>query len=387
MARRRNDQPEPSAPTAGAQRTRRPSAERTGARQSARRQPFAEPVTGLVLRQSPARRKLLQREQEHERLLQQIARAKARCDALESLIRDAQALLHARAEGLRERVTASLRELHRALDALLGKRSRLRRSDRLELQLFCQEFLGGLPRPEDLDPAPAEREQSSSTEREEGEREGEAGAAGSSWAEPPGERLHASATKPGKDAELLRSLYRKLTLALHPDRASDPAEAARLTALMKELTRAYAEQDLAQLMEMERTWLAQSASDAEQELEARAARLQAANRELRGQLRQLAARLKEGQHWLPDGSWTQRDGPADARELAARIGEMLQRELRQVEGWRDAALALAAGQISLLQFMLGPRSALEEDEVLDALDELLEGARRARPGPRSGSRR
>lgn len=342
-----------------------------------------EPVTGLVLRQSPARRRLVQREQEHERLLQQIARAKARCEALESLLRDAQALLQAQAEGLRERVTASLRELHRTLDTLLGKRSRLRRNDRLELGLFCQEFLSGLPRPADLEEEPAEQEERSAAEQARSAREGEGDAAGSSGPEPSGERLHASASKPGADAELLRSLYRRLTLALHPDRASDPAEATRLTALMKDVTRAYAQGDLAQLLELERTWLAQSASDADQDLEARATRLQAANRELRAQLQQLAVRLKEAEHWLPDVRWTRRDGPADARELAARIGQMLQQELRQVEGWRDAALALAAGKISLLQFMLGPRSALEEDDVLDALDELLDGARPRRPRARA----
>ncbi|MEY2934037.1 MAG: hypothetical protein RL033_4786, partial [Pseudomonadota bacterium] len=103
-----------------------------------------------MLRKSPARRKLEQREQEHERLLQQIARGKARCDALESLVRDAQALLQAQTEGLRARVTGSLRQLHRTLDALLGSKSRLRRNDREELRLFCQEVLGGLPRPEEL---------------------------------------------------------------------------------------------------------------------------------------------------------------------------------------------------------------------------------------------
>ncbi|MEY4548566.1 MAG: hypothetical protein RL685_4761 [Pseudomonadota bacterium] len=361
-----------------------PRASAAGAARSSR---LSEPVTGLVLRKSLARRKLEQREQEHERLLQQIARGKARCDVLESLVRDAQALLQAQTEGLRARVTASLRQLHRALDALLGSKSRLRRKDREELRLFCQEVLGGLPRPEELE------------EEELGEREqpaeeahtapgAESGSAGAPGVELGDERHHATAPKPSQDAELLRSLYRKLTLALHPDRAKDPAEAARLTALMKDVTRAYASEDLAQLMELERTWLAQGASDVEQELEARSARLQAVNRELRVQLRGLATRLKEGERWLPDVTWTTRAGPADARELAAGIGGMLERELRQVEGWRDAARALAAGQISVLQFMLGPRAAPGEDPLADALEELLEVApRRPRAAPRRRSPR
>jgi hypothetical protein len=170
--------------------------ERAAPERSARRQRFSEPVTGLVLRPSPARRRLAQREQEHERLLQQIARAKARCDALESLVRDARALLQAQSEGLRERVTASLRELHRTLDTLLGKHSRLRRDDRLELRLFCQEFLGGLPRPDDLEEQHAEREASSRAEQDEREGPQEAAADGAAWTEPPGERQHASASKP-----------------------------------------------------------------------------------------------------------------------------------------------------------------------------------------------
>ncbi|MEY2932302.1 MAG: hypothetical protein RL033_3051, partial [Pseudomonadota bacterium] len=319
-------------------------------------------------------------------LLQQIARGKARCDALESLVRDAQALLQAQTEGLRVRVTASLRQLHRTLDALLDSKSRLRRNDREELRLFCQEVLGGLPRPEEL----AEEELAEQEQPADDAHTAQGSASGSAGTGPgPGdERHHATAPKPSKDAELLRSLYRKLTLALHPDRASDPAEAARLTALMKDVTRAYAGEDLAQLMEIERTWLAQSASDAEQELEARCARLQAVNRELRVQLRGLATRLKDGERWLPDVGWTTRAGPADARELAAGISGVLERELRQVEGWRDAARALAAGQISVLQFMLGPRAAPGEDPLADALEELLEGApRRPRAAPRRRSQR
>lgn len=379
MARRRNEQQESSpGPTARARRARP-----APAAQGPQGQPFAEPVTGLVLRQSPARRKLEQREQEHERLLRRIALTRARCDALESLVRDARALLHAQTEALRERVTGSLRELHETLAALLGRKSRLPRAERQELRLFCQQFLGGLPRPEDLEEERAAPEQRRNAEAEGEAREGEADDPGAGWAASADERLHPSASKPGQDAELLRALYRKLTLALHPDRASERDEAARLTALMKEVTRAYAEQDLARLMELERTWLAQSASGADQDLDARAGRLQAANRELREQLRLLAARVKESERWLEDVPWSRRAGPADASALAARIGEMLQRELRQVEGWRDAARALAEGRISLLQFMLGPRSARQEDELLEALDELLEGS----PGPRRSARR
>ncbi len=354
---------------------------------SAVRRSGAEPSTGLVLRRSPARRRLEQREQEHERLLQQIARIRGRCDALESLVRDAQALLHAQTEELRERVTSSLRELHRTLDELLGKKSRLRRADRTELRMFCQEFLSGLPRPDETEPA-APGEGQGAAEPAEPAGDWDAGASGARQAEPAGESWHPSASKPRADAELLRALYRKLTLALHPDRASDPAEALRLTALMKEVTRAYAEEDLAQLMEIERTWLAQSASDADHDLEARAARLQAANQQLREQLRLLKARLRDGERWLPDVPWSKRGGPADAAELAACIGEMLKQELRQVEGWRDAARALADGRISLLQFMLGPRSALDAEAAeLVALEELLEGARRPRAAARRRSRR
>ena len=128
------------------------------ARSKPRRRPPSEPVTGLVLRKSPARQKLEQREREHERLLEQIARIKARCDALEALVRDAQALVHARTEGLRARVTACLRELHRTLDALLSPKSRLRRGDRAELRQFREEFLGGLPRPDELGEDPDEAE-------------------------------------------------------------------------------------------------------------------------------------------------------------------------------------------------------------------------------------
>ena len=49
----------------------------------------------------------------------------------------------------------------------------------------------------------------------------------------------------------LRDVYRKLVSSLHPDRESDPDERARKTALMKDINRAYENQDLLSLLTLQ----------------------------------------------------------------------------------------------------------------------------------------
>jgi hypothetical protein len=348
-----------------------------------RRSDSPEPVFGLVVRKSPERLKLEAQEKEHARLLREIEKSKLRCQATEQVSRDAHDELYRDATGLRVRLSSALKELHEIFGVLLSPKSRLSRSDRAALQRFYRHVLGGWPAPEPDEPTPEEREASEGAPPPFDEGAG---------ANQP--REHASAHKPSEgNTGLLRALYKKLAVALHPDRARDPKESARLTAVMKEVTRAYAEEDLAKLVELDRSWLVQnSEGDAAGDLERRAAALVEANRELRRQLRALTARLRELEDVLP-GVARRGKRPPDAAEIAAATLQALERELGDLERMRDAARDLFEGRSSVFEFLRGPRSPADTLDPLDdsfnqMFEELLEGmAERARTDVRRKPRR
>ncbi|MEO5769117.1 MAG: J domain-containing protein, partial [Polyangia bacterium] len=66
--------------------------------------------------------------------------------------------------------------------------------------------------------------------------------------------LSAKRPSDAPDDQTLRVLFRRLAMAVHPDRVSDEAEKARRTEAMKDISRAYAERDLARLLALERQW-------------------------------------------------------------------------------------------------------------------------------------
>lgn len=342
---------------------RRPAAPRKAA---ASRSVAAEPATGLVLRKSPARLKLELLEKEHERLLRDIQKKKHSCETTEHTVRDAHDAVHAQTTPLRATMIGLLREIHQIFDQLLAPKSGLSRSDRAALRRFHAHVIGDLPRPEASDDEPDERD----AERSEGP-DGASPPFDGDWAGPPHGAEHQSAHKPSeKNTTLLRALYRRLAVALHPDKASSAAEAERLTSLMKEVTRAYANEDLAKLVELDRTWLAQTpAGDPEDEFERRSASLFAANGELRRQLRGLTARLKQLKQTLPGVSWP-RGGHASGAALAAGVIADIERELKSIERLRDAARDLKEGRIDVAEFLMGPRPPQEQSN--DPLDDLFD---------------
>jgi hypothetical protein len=346
-----------------------------------KRAPRRAQVSGLVLRKSPERLKLEAQEKEHARLLREIEKSKLRCEATEQVSRDAQDTVYRETEGLRLRLGSALQELHEIFAVLLSPKSRLGRAERAALRRFYRQVLGGLPPPDSDEATPEARERPPPPFE------------GQGFGEPPA-REHASAHKPSQaNSSLLRALYKKLAVALHPDRAPDPNESARLTAVMKEVTRAYAEEDLAKLVEIERSWLVQNPEgDAARDLERRAAALVEANRELRRQLRALAARLSELEGVFP-GVSRRGKHPPNAAEIAATTLRAVERELSDLERMRNAARDLCAGRSSVFEFLAGPRSPADPADPLGDMfeqmfDELLDDrAERARADARRKPRR
>lgn len=90
------------------------------------------------------------------------------------------------------------------------------------------------------------------------------------------------------DPGAIRTLFRSLADALHPDKVQDEAQKASRTEIMKQVTVAYAQNDLARLVEIQRESAAVQHTDDSQRLAA----LTQTNAELAHQLRKLTLELR-----------------------------------------------------------------------------------------------
>ena len=135
----------------------------------------------------------------------------------------------------------------------------------------------------------------------------------------------------------LRQLYRQLASALHPDRAGDEAERARMTGLMSAANAAYDRRDLLALLDLQ---LQAELADPTHLERLSAQRLQAVTRLLKEQAASLEReRQGEQQRWLH-----QLDLPAGSRIDAALLQRRLEeqelellRELHAAESWLEQA--------------------------------------------------
>ncbi len=338
---------------------------------AAQKQTAPLPEGALALHRSPAQERLEALRQEHERLLRDITKKRATREVVEQQARDAASDLASKLSPLREAYTATLRELKALFQSLLGDQSHLNKRDRARVRRFYARILPDLAtEPPSADEAP------DSAEDFEG------------YQAPPHAR-HAveddeseagySAAKPSEKKDgLLRALFRKLAIALHPDKVQDPKERETLTSVMKEVTRAYESGDVARLVEIERTWLAQAPlPERELDVARRITELLSANKELRRQLRALTAELKEIKQSVPGMSAPRRRGgrasPAQS-EVDQMIGQ-IERELGDLRALREFTQRFADGDMSVTEFLLGPELSHDENdpfeqmlaEVLDAM--------------------
>jgi len=343
-----------------------------------------ESGTALVVHRSAAQLRLESLEQERERLLREIKKKRAARDVVEREARDAASEIAAKLTPLRDAYAKMLRDLRKIFEVLLGADSHLNKRDKARVRRLYGRILPDLAQASD-----AERD-------ERGERDTDdffgQDAAGDRRArdKDDGEAGY-SATKPSeKDAGLLRSLFRKLAVALHPDKVQDAKERDTLTAVMKEVTRAYEGRDVARLVEIERTWLAQApAPDRELDVARRITELLSANKELRRQLRALTAELKELKQSLPSSPLPRRRGKASARRSEVdELIEQAEHELDELRQLRDFAQRFAEGHMSITEFLLGPELLSDGDDPLEQmLAEVLEVMTEAPPRPGGGRRR
>ena len=164
--------------------------------------------------------------------------------------------------------------------------------------------------------------------------------------------------------ESIRGIYRRLAKAIHPDKVQDEAERARRTEIMKDVTRAYGDGDLARLLEIERLWsVSAEPATATDDLAQRCEAQERTNAELRAQLRGIDAKLRVARR-SPHGDLVRhrRSGGDPVGDLIADA----RTEHDSLTGVRDHVLAFERGSLSLADFLAGPGAADERDD-LDAL--------------------
>jgi hypothetical protein len=148
----------------------------------------------------------------------------------------------------------------------------------------------------------------------------------------------AGARQPGQERRSLRDIFRNLARAVHPDQARQEPERQHRTEVMKEVTRAYEDGDLARLLELERAWQSERAVADGGSSEARCRELARINRELLNQVRQLTRELRDVKREARDASL----GPLDrVVAQAARELDDLESVCVQVRKFRDGKSTLA----------------------------------------------
>jgi chromosome segregation ATPase len=207
----------------------------------------------------------------------------------------------------------------------------------------------------------------------------------------------ASAKRPtGKGASSLRDIFRRLAVAIHPDRSQTDDDRHHRTEAMKEVTRAYRDGDLARLLELESAWLAEEKApvEAADEVDRRCANLERTNRELKRQLRELEDELRELKSSLPVLAASELG--LRSKNGAARVEAMIAETEVGIKGLhdlRDFVRSFVDGKITLDEFMLGPEGGTEDEDGdmdladLDAfLDDIFAEVDRA-PKRRSGRKK
>lgn len=172
----------------------------------------------------------------------------------------------------------------------------------------------------------------------------------------------------------LRLRFRRVALALHPDRVQEESEKQRLTEVMKDVTRAYQDRDLAGLLQIERTLVAGASP-----VEAPAVALETLVRvvtELEEQLvalRRASKALKQNpllRVFLESEEQPRRRGPSGLDRLLASARE----ELEELNRIRDVVIDFKEKRITLEQFLAGPafRFGGAEFDLEDLLNSLMD---------------
>jgi len=305
----------------------------------------------VVDRQAPER--LLNLMRERDRLAKQVMAKRKIFAETEAKVREIASMIAGRTMPIAKKIEVIDQEIHAIFHALLAK-GRLSRGARQAVESVYQ----GMQEAEVISPDPSLTEDPWLDEMF---GEAESNEHASAGRHPIPEEDLASAERPsaGQGGQTLRTVFRKLAMAIHPDKAHGKADHARRAEAMKEVTQAYQNGDLARLLELEAAWLVDGdlpeAND-HAEIDRRCEQVALEIQQLSVQLKVIALDLRELRSSPPakitKGLWR-----ASPRKVEAEIAYLEadgEREVRKITLVRDYAKAFLAGRISLPDFVLGP---------------------------------
>ena len=208
--------------------------------------PVPKPLGQLELRE-PTSARVLALMREREKLLAKIARKKRSLDEQVASIKQLQVHLSRAQDGMRplmEQGQKVEQEIHQLFATLLAKGRLKRREQRLVREVYDELQSGGVisPTPDALD----DDDLFACVDDE------DEFCLGGAHHPPPGSPDSvASAKRPApKGASTLRDIFRRLAIAIHPDRSQTDEDRDHRTEAMKEVTIAYQNGDLARLLEL-----------------------------------------------------------------------------------------------------------------------------------------
>ncbi len=305
-----------------------------------------------------------------DRLLKQIAQKKRELARAETKLEQARTEVLAILEPLWAKCADIQEAIHRAFATLLAPGRLSKRRRREVVSIYRSLVVQGILDRCDIDEARTEPEADSDDDMPPfTEPSAQPGAGGY------------SAPQPAADGtrESLRALFKRLAVALHPDRVQSEDEKQRLTEAMKEVTRAYEEGDLARLLEIERDQAWHGGPRATAEENEKLGKLERLIAELKEQLSALfralrALKRSEAFRMLQEFQRVRAHGGDPAAEISAE----LESELAELRAVREHVCAFAAGKMEWDVFVAGPatrRSRVrEEEELFEELVEIFEAA-------------
>lgn len=325
--------------------------------------------TELARHVHPLRARLQKLEAEHKKLLASIARKRAKVEVSAELHERASEQLANTMFALRQRAVQAITRIRKLLEPLVGPESKLSKRDRKRVASVLREILEALPADElghdETDEPPPD---------------------GSAWGfewdcDDAGGPMPAesgySAPKPDGKHVSLKALFKRLAVAAHPDRVLDEQEKLERTQVMSEVTQAYERGDIARLLELERSWLSREElrRDDADALLRQLERLEATNKELRRQLRELQREDRD----LRDGPGrVAADGEVRFHPEVQLMVDNTETVVGDLEEFRKFTERFARGELSVAEFLEGPElddEFAEELETLTAIagnDELFE---------------
>ena len=186
--------------------------------------------------------------------------------------------------------------------------------------------------------------------------------------------------KSNKSGEM-RKTFLKLASLFHPDKASGPETQIYHNEVMKEVNRAYEEGDIARLLEIEKQHHLQQEIDlnntAKSEIE-RICLMRAKDNELlRTQYENLKKELRMVRR-TPEGTMVKEYRACQKRGVdgMAELTKELETKVKPIESIRDFVRDFRDKKITISDFLKGPGSSVQEEEILEMMLEELLGIRR-----------